>query len=299
MGQGNGSTRRGLLLLGAILGALALTGGLPWITREATRELSAETPALTGTVHVLACVVLPAALALLTLASTRAKPGSRLYPCLFWFAGAVVLGTQVQWVGIALFSVGRGGSLLLLSYVGWFLQAFAGPALLGTAITLRENPGSARLQKSFRVAAGGIQLGFVFIFVGYFRELAYVNSLSNSQNASSAVYALHQISLLAERLLLLWASIQALRTAAEESVVRLRARQIQRLMFAWIGCVALSDLLQTIYYSYLNGSGNDAPSAPLGLLHLALEVTATLVAALAWASRPVAPDPTPTPAPAP
>lgn len=297
MEPGDGLRRKHFLLLSAFLALESFVGATPALSTAASHQFPADSPALTLGFHLLTCAFLPGALAILVFLSSRSRPAPLHLGAVFWVSGIAVLGPNLHWLLFYFSRMGRGGTFFMISYIGRLLHTFASPALWGTALALGEDPTSDRLQKTLRQAAGVTQLGFVFVFIGQVPELVNFSRLSPTLAARGAAYGLGQTSLLAQRLLLLWASIQAVRTSSDEGVFRLRLRQIRRLMTGWISCAGLTGLLYTVGYYFISTPRAGAPSVSLSLLNLALFLTATLAATISWELRKGRPHPSPVPQP--
>lgn len=299
MHPANGPLKREFIFLGAVLALEAAAAATPWFSGGASRLFPSESTAMTESVHFLTGVVLPGAVSFLVLVGSRSRAGSSLYLVQFAVSCVIVLGTQLRWMMLAATTVGRGGCLVLVSYLGWLFQVFSVPALWGTARALSEQPGSSHLRQTLRQAAGVVQLGFVFSFIGLIPELASLGSQARSPAWTTTLVVLAQLVELAGRLLLLWSSIQGVRTASNDDITLLRARRIHLSMIAWIASVGLMGFVRWVDQCILSPAAPGGTSGRLELLQFALMLTCTLVAAAAWARRLLAPARSPATAPLP
>jgi hypothetical protein len=128
--------------------------------------------------------------------------------------------------------------------VNTLLISLGAPFLWGAALARRQEPGSLAAQKAGRLSAGAVQLGFIFLFAAEVRMLERFGNIGRSgAGLESALFALNQLVTLVERILILWASIESVRTAVDEEVIVRRAVRINRLMGGWLLLVGLSIIL--------------------------------------------------------
>lgn len=126
------------------------------------------------------------------------------------------------------------------------LMSFGAPILWGSALMRRENPASSAAEKSGRMSAGLLQLGFVFMFVA---ELWTFNAIAHMASQSPGVLALFAIGRVIEvaaRILLLWSSVDAVRLATDETVVLRRMDRTTRFMGWWFGLHGLGAILENV-----------------------------------------------------
>ncbi len=122
------------------------------------------------------------------------------------------------------------------------------PFLWGAALARRQEPGSLAAQKAGRLAAGAVQVGFVFLFAAEVRMLERFGNFGRTgAGLENALYALVQLVNLGERILILWASIESVRAAVDDEVIVRRAVRINRLMGGWLLMVGLSLILSHLH----------------------------------------------------
>ena len=108
----------------------------------------------------------------------------------------------------------------------------------GAALARRDHPGHERLALIGRIGAGLSQLGFVFAFVQEVPSLRYVTGAGMpGMGAPAAV--LTPLLRLAIRALLLWASVEMMRSGSDPELLRLRFTRVHRIMIAWLVLLAL------------------------------------------------------------
>jgi hypothetical protein len=135
------------------------------------------------------------------------------------------------------------------------LMILGAPVLWGAALARRADPGSLPAQKAGRMSAGAVQLGFCFLFaaeVHRFSQFRFTEQMGSS--ASAAVFALFQLTDLVERVLLLWASVESVRAAADDAVILRRAERIHRIMGGWLILSAVTAVLGHLRYFLTSSS---------------------------------------------
>jgi hypothetical protein len=146
-------------------------------------------------------------------------------------------------------------SLTFFHIVSSLLIFAGGPAMWGAALARRAESGSPAAQKAGRMAAGAVQVGFMFLFAAEVRMWDQLGMLSSTgSGAASAAYVLLRLTQLAERILLLWASIDSVRTAVDDEVIVRRAVRINRLLGGWLLLGALSILLSMLHGHFVSPS---------------------------------------------
>jgi hypothetical protein len=134
------------------------------------------------------------------------------------------------------------------------LMILGAPVLWGAALARRADPGSLAAQKTGRLSAGAVQLGFCFLFAAEVHRLAQFRFTEQMGSAASAaVYALFQLVDVGERVLLLWASVESVRAAADDAVILRRAVRIHRIMGGWLILGVAAAVLGNLRY-YLTSS---------------------------------------------
>lgn len=232
--------KRGFAILGVALlveSGLGLWTSLP--TSDAPSAESSLVPIMTVMTHGL----LPAALGIFMIASTR-KPA---------FLPIAVRAAFVTTVAIVVSGVvpqvlhldSRGGSFAFQP-ASLLLMNLGAPILWASALALTDHPGDPVLLKHGRLSAGMVQLGFVFQCVVRLRTWGTTGLSSNLANTASAwavLFTLASVVDIAADLVLLWASINAVRTPIDEDTVRRRAARSHRLMMWNAILVPLTSIL--------------------------------------------------------
>jgi hypothetical protein len=142
------------------------------------------------------------------------------------------------------------------------------------ALARRDHSSDERLARLGRIGAGLAQVGFLFSFV---REISVWGNLRwySNDNASFAVYSVVR---LIYRVLLLWASIQMMRSGTDPEVLQKRFTGVHHLLIAWITLALVSGVVATF------GFGDRTMAMPYFWRHL-LSTTATVTVAFTLASR--------------
>jgi hypothetical protein len=277
-------TDRWLPLLGGLLVVEAVIAVLPSTCREGL----AINPFGTGFKYILVyyviCALLPGLLGGATLVASRRPAGRQLPSLLIWLAALAILGNGIPYLFQLIEYSNRMVFLPFFGYLSSLLQELAAPALWGAALLRRDEPGNFRLQKLGRVSAGLVQLGFVLLFVSEMQSWSSYGFLNSSDPGTGAVFALIKVSELAGRLLLLWCSIQSVRSSTDESVIRLRARKIHQLMTAWMWLMGLTMILW-IVYGRLQSQGSAPTALAYEFWRGAVTVTTILAATFLVAGR--------------
>lgn len=227
-------------------------------------------------------VILPAALGAFTLVLHRKATGAPLLR----LAALIGIGGMELCLSAGVILQGYVRALGLLEIVGNLIIAVAAPALWGSALARLELPGDLPLQATGRKFAGLVQLAFVFRFVGRVQFWGGFGSMGAGSEAFYAVWSLTQI---ADSVVLLWASIEAVRTTRDADAVRYRAGKIHRWMRIWIVVVVLSGFAMNAVQ--LVQGGETAGAVVTHFCTLAQIVTSTMIAvfAVAWACGAQAP----------
>jgi hypothetical protein len=215
------------------------------------------------------------------------------------FAALVGLGVAV--VARYLATWHQGSSLFLLQPLAMTLANVGVPLLWGSALARHLHPADASLQKIGRVGAGLIQLGFVFEFVVRLRSWDMMQSMmSGADPAATGLHALSSLLDIAANVALLWASVQAMRTATDDETLLRRVRRTHRLLTWWIVLFPLQVLLFHVAMR-LRGMPSDpnfAREFGSTLAHLLLSVTlltATSFVVARWLRLQFATSPSPIP----
>jgi len=169
----------------------------------------------------------------------------------------------------------RGGDPLRhLDFPARTLTVGGATLFWASALARREHPVHERIALLGRIGAGLAQVGFLFSFVHELSSWANFSRYSND-NASFAVFSLLR---LVYRVLLLWASIQMMRSGTDPEVLRNRFTGVHHLLIAWITLALLSGAVATF------GFGAHAGALPFFWRHV-LSTTATVTVAFTLARR--------------
>jgi hypothetical protein len=152
-----------------------------------------------------------------------------------WAAFACIVGMSLESFAAWTVADFKGRILWTFLPTSALLSSIAAPILWGSALARRENPASLPLQKLGRISAGVIQLSFVFQFVAQVPQARGFASMGSSVDPSFVIWSLGEV---VGNLILLWATIEALRTNPDESAVRFRAERTHKLMRVWLGVFA-------------------------------------------------------------
>ena len=175
-------------------------------------------------------------------------------------------------------SWGSISAILIFFPLGSLLFSTAVPLLWASALIRADHPEDAALQKFGRVGAGLVQLGFVLQFVAHVEWIRRFGVSGDFRSPYAAAYAVASTTEIVEHLLLLWASVESVRTAHELETVRTRAARIHRLMKAWL----LVGLGSSLIYD-LSNSLAGASSLVVEVLHSTLWQTVQLATTFALA----------------
>lgn len=148
------------------------------------------------------------------------------------FAGFCLAGMMVI-MGYEYFlpgqSMGRS-ALTCFGFPAMVLMGAGGPLFWAAALGRREQPDHPRLAQIGRIGAGLAQLGFFFAFVQEIPSIDRAFSLSTSRQPTFMLYSLVRLVV---RGLLLWASVQMMRSGSDLQVLRERFGTVHRLMVGW------------------------------------------------------------------
>jgi len=169
-------------------------------------------------------LVFPGVLGALVVAMHRRTTGTALLQGASLIA---IAGTELSLTGWAYLGTPR--TLSLCEPISSLLTSVALPVLWGSAVARLRDPANPSLQSTGRKAAGLVQLAFIFRFAARCQYLGSVGSW-DAINAGYAVWSLVEI---VESLILLWASIESVRTTPDADAVRERAASIDKLLRAW------------------------------------------------------------------
>lgn len=261
------SPDRWIAPLAIALIAETLAAGFPWIEVYCAQETCLQNPWS----HVLLYVgyaSIPALFGIVTLLALRIPRMTGAARALGFVA---MLGMEVSmfssWV-----STPFGPTFAIFHILSAVLISMATPLLWGSALARLENPGNLLLQKAGRMAAGVIQLGFVFRFVARIRNSGFYGSMGSSVDPSTAIWMLGD---LVESLILLWATVESLRAVPDDESVRDRAAKVHKLMRAWVLAILLTSGVSNIVQF---AQSHRAVSAAYYLWTGAVYVTVTLAA---------------------
>ena len=202
-------------------------------------------------------------------------------------AYAAIVGLNVSYV-VQLISNWTPSSLLLsLQPVALILMGIGMPLLWGSALARLLHPGDASLQKFGRIGGGLIQLGFVFEFFVRLQNWDLMQSMtSGSGSAASAVYALSSLLDIAGSVALLWATVEAMRTAPDEDAILRRAHRTHRLMSWYMVLMPLQTVIfqaaMQMRYSLGAPAWPDLAFTLAGVLLHATLLTATSFVLARW-----------------
>jgi hypothetical protein len=202
---------------------------------------------------------------------------------LLWATFLAIGGTKIATQLVMIDSTFMWNSTWLFGTASWSMIGFGAPVLWGSALGRREDPENLLAQKAGRLSAGVVQLGFVFLFASEIRTWGMISRMYGS-GGFGAAYGASQAMQIVDRVLLLWASIESVRTAVDADTIRLRAAKIHKLMIWWLllyllsGCV-YQVLLQTQMQGSWVGSSIQASLVQI-LIHQTLPLAAAAAVAL-------------------
>jgi hypothetical protein len=233
--------RRGFAILGV---ALLVEAGLGLLPSSAQAGPDADGNLLV--LAVLTHALLPAALGIFMIASSRKEA----------FVSIAVRASFVTIVGIVVSGVvpqlERLDSLrgsFAFQPASLLLMSLGAPILWASALVRKDHPGDPALLKFGRISAGLIQLGFVFQCALRLRTWAMMGrsgGISDPASTAGVLLALASLLDIAGDLLLLWASIEGVRTSTDEDTVRRRAERTHRLLMWNMILVPLTSLLVSL-----------------------------------------------------
>jgi len=175
----------------------------------------------------------------------------------------------------------RGLSLHYFNVPAMVLMGVGGTLLWSAALARREQPDHPRLERLGRIGAGIAQLGFVFAFIQEIPSMGRTLSMSGATGFDASTFAMYSMVRMVVRILLLWASVEMMRTASDEDVIRRRLSKVHHLMTAW--AVAMTINSAVIFLA-------TRPNTPLALplpqfWRNVVYVTVTVTAAFTLARR--------------
>jgi hypothetical protein len=194
----------------------------------------------------------------------------------FALAAIMIADTYVTWSPIF---PNRGGRFVYFQITARMLM-IGGATLFWAAARARrdhlEDPTLARLG---RIGAGIAQLGFFFAFA---QELpSWGQFPGGTSGPTYSWFAIFSVLRLVYRMLLLWASIQMMRSGSDPDILRRRFSQVDLLLLGWISLMLLSAALSTGLRP-----GNSTTPSPLPVLwRQIVTYTAILTAVFALARR--------------
>jgi hypothetical protein len=159
---------------------------------------------------------------------------------IFALAAILIVDSYITWSPIF---ANRRAPLLYLQITARMLMIGGATLLWAAALARRDHPGDATLALLGRIGAGIAQLGFFFAFAQELPSLGLFSSGPTGLTHSS--FAIFSVLRLAYRVLLLWASIQMMRSGSDPEVLRRRFSQVHFLLLAWISLMLLSAGLST------------------------------------------------------
>ena len=262
-------SERQLPLLGILLLVEAALAALPPMATLAVKG-TGSFPGVSWLPFVLGHLVFPGVLGALVVAMHRRTTGTALLP---WASLIAIAGNEMSLTGWAYLGTPR--TLALCEPISSLLLSVALPVLWGSALVRLRDPGNPSLQSTGRKAAGLVQLAFIFRFAARFQFLGSVGSFS-SINAGYAVWSLVEI---VESLILLWASVESVRSAPDADAVRDRAARIHKLLRVWLVVIFLGSTVTNVLQ--LVASSDPVLGLAYQMLTLVTFLTLTVTAAAA------------------
>jgi hypothetical protein len=257
-------------IFGIVLLAETAVSALPPMATLAVKG-TASFPGVTWLLFVLGHLVFPGVLGALVVAIHRRTTGHTAF--LQWASLVAVAGQELTLAGWNYLGTPR--TLALCEPLSSLLVSFALPVLWGSAVARLRHPGNGPLQATGRKAAGLLQLSFTLRFAARFQFLGSIGSL-NAVNAGTIVWSLVEVM---ESLILLWASVEAVRTTPDEDAVRERATRIHNLLGVWFVLLFIGSAATNVLYLL----GESVLGLVYQLLTLATSLTLTVTAAAAVA----------------
>jgi hypothetical protein len=264
-------SERQLPLLGIVLLVEAALAALPPMATLAVKG-TGSWPGVSWLPFVLGHLVFPGVLGALVVATRRRTTGTALLQVASLIA---IAGNELSFVGWA--SLGVPRALALCEPISSLLLSVAQPVLWGSALVRLRDPANASLQSTGRKAAGLVQLAFIFRFAARFQFLGSAGSFS-SINAGYAVWSLVEI---VESLILLWASVESVRSTPDVDAVRDRAARVHKLLRVWLVVIFLGSTVTNVLQ--LVASSDSVLGLAYQMLNLVTFLTLTVTAAAAVA----------------
>jgi hypothetical protein len=277
-------TRRWLPFLGAALIVEAVVTFFPWMSRE-TINGPIELPSSGGWIHPVNAFLLTF-LGVATLILGLRKAVIARFFGLAGFSVAILACFQISYFVQFLVAYRSPQPSVMIQTLSIVLLSVGAAMVWGSAIAMRESPGSLAFQKCGRISGGLIQLGLVFAFVQEVLTASRIGFRGFGMEGS-AVYGMFTLIRTAGRLLLLWCSIESVRGATEEAVILLRARRIHKLMTGWIGIMTLNAFTTTILWLLKTNDSiyRQSPYNRYSVWRGVVFVTLSLIAAFAIAKQ--------------
>lgn len=195
-----------------------------------------------------------------TLIASRRRSSPEVLLAFLWTTFAAIAGMMVAehlaYAGFAL----RWNSAMLFGTTSGSLFGFGAPVVWGSALARLDDAAGVQAQKAGRISAGAVQLGFVFLFASEVRQWGMMSSGMGMTGGAASAFAASQAFQLVDRVLLLWATVESVRTAADEETIRRRASRIHRLMAWWVVLSLVTDVGGTLL---IQRSPYAAPSGTL------------------------------------
>lgn len=216
-----------------------------------------------------------------TLLAARRRRSPEILRAFLWMPflaiGAMKLGVYLGY-GVSIF---MSNSSFMFGTASWSMIGFGAPVLWGSALARRDDPGNLLAQKAGRIAAGLVQVGYVFLFASEVRTWGMYASMGGSfGGGAAAAYGMSQALQTVDRVLLLWATVDSVRTAMDDDLIRRRAQRIHKLMSWWILLSLLSSGLSQVVTQMTTGSSTSIHQ-PSFILQFLISTTITLAAMMA------------------
>ena len=204
----------------------------------------------------------------------HANPASWAAP---GFAAFSLLGVMV--VSSVMFlrpfsTAGVRATLMYFSIPALVLMGAGGALLWAAALARYDHPDHPRLDQLGRIGAGIAQLGFFFAFINE------IPSFGRSFDPGAPTFAVNSLVRLVVRILLLWGSVQMMRSASEREVLLQRFVQVHYVMVGW-ACMMLVNSAAM----YAMSSPPFAKGGQPNFLRNLIYVTVIVITAFAFARR--------------